>query len=251
MAYRKSTQLPDDSPLHEIIRELNLLSSKDDNYIIEERGELHFRERKGEGSREKNRVGGRDKVENLLLYLDMVGVGTEYGSARNRIEKRLQQAMKQEYAQKRAAEQKARVALRLGREEVRMGEAQHNSPKRDVFEPEFRKKDYYALFEDKKKGISVYYYSPTKKSEEGKEGFYVYTPAGISVQRASESELGKGVLGVAYIGLNLIKILDTLYGKDFEEVKKHELLHHQYPTMPEKWVRQKTSEELPYQTKYQ
>jgi hypothetical protein len=147
-------------------------------------------------------------------------------------------------------EQKVRMILRLG-EKTSPRDGAHQHMNKDVFEPEFKKKDYYALFEDKKKGISVYYYSPTKKSEEDKEGFYVYTPAGISVQRASESELGRGVLGVAYIGLNLIKILDTLYGKDFEEVKKHEVLHHQYPTMPEGWIRKKTSEELPYQTKYQ
>ena len=245
MTPTKTAQLPDDSPLHEIVRELNLIASKDERYIVEEKGELHFR-----GRRRENRVEGRDKVENLLLYLDMMGVGTEYGSARLRIEKGLQQALKAEYAQKQAADQRARVGLRIGRRETERDEAHHPAQK-DVFEPVSKGKDYYKLFEDKKKGFGVYYYSPTKKREEGREGFYVYTPAGISVQRASESELGRGVLGVAYIGLNLIKILDTLYGKDFEEVKKHELLHHQYPTMPEGWVRKKTSEELPYQTKYQ
>lgn len=246
MAYRKSAELPDDSPLHEIVRELNLLASKEDRYIVEENGELHFRE-KNKG--DDNALDGRDKLENLLLYLDMIGVGTEYGSVRNRIEKRLHQALKEEYASKRAVEHKSLVSLRLGRVSGISNEAHH--AEKDVFEPKSKGKDYYALFEDKKKGISVYYYSPKKKSEEDKEGFYVYTPSGLTVQRASESELGKGVLGVAYIGLNLIKILDTLYGKDFEEVKKHEVLHHQYPNMPEGWIRKKTSEELPYQTKYQ
>jgi hypothetical protein len=75
MAYRKTSQLPDDSPLHEIVRELNLIASKDNNYIVEEKGELHFKE--VDKGKKESRKEGRDKVENLLLYLDMVGGGTE------------------------------------------------------------------------------------------------------------------------------------------------------------------------------
>ena len=73
----------------------------------------------------------------------------------------------------------------------------------------------------------------------------------MTIIRAPKEELGDGVLGVAYLGMNVIKILDTLYGDDLVEVKKHELLHLQHPYQSESWIRQRTKMELGFQTKYQ
>ncbi|MBS1266487.1 MAG: hypothetical protein MAG795_00454 [Candidatus Woesearchaeota archaeon] len=96
----------------------------------------------------------------------------------------------------------------------------------------------------------VYYYvdhKPKKKEAD----YYIFTPEWVTVLRVSKEELGEGVLGVAYLGMNVIKILDTLYGNDLKEVKRHELLHLQYPHENESWIRQKTMQECGFQTKYQ
>jgi hypothetical protein len=254
-------QAHDDSVLREIVKEIELLSAADRAYVS--------RDSKGSRASGKDVAGGRKtevrlseeesreerekRVENILLYLDTVGAGTDYESTRTRIEKRLRAALKQEYHEQKEKDARTVAKRKASHYDSEVHSAIKSEQERDVFEPSFKGNDYYKLFEDKKKGIGIYYYAPSssKKKEEAKEGLYVYTPSGLSVLRVPQSELGNGVLGVAYIGLNLIKILDTLYGTDFEEVKKHEILHHQYPSMSEGWIRNKTREELPYATKYQ
>jgi hypothetical protein len=94
-----------------------------------------------------------------------------------------------------------------------------------------------------------YYYAVSITQAE-EDYFFVYTPAGISVQRVPQSQLGWGVLGVAYIGRNLIMIADHLDGLDFEEVKKHEILHILYPSLTEREIRARTRTELPFATRY-
>ncbi|MBW2970969.1 hypothetical protein KY320_02290 [Candidatus Woesearchaeota archaeon] len=112
------------------------------------------------------------------------------------------------------------------------------------------KKHYELLSEEEEKKAVVYYYVD-QRPEIKKADYYIFTPDWITIMRVPQSELGNGVLGVAYLGTNVIKILDSLHGLDFVEVKKHEILHLQYPHMSESWVRQRTIQELGFETKYQ
>ncbi|MFH1510617.1 MAG: hypothetical protein ABIF10_02910 [Candidatus Woesearchaeota archaeon] len=104
---------------------------------------------------------------------------------------------------------------------------------------------------EKKPRIAPYYlparYYPVPKQE---DYFFVYAPGGITLIRVPQSQIGHGVLGVAYPGKKLIMIADHLQGLDFEEVKKHEILHILYPNLTEQEVRQRTRIELPFDTRY-
>ncbi len=103
--------------------------------------------------------------------------------------------------------------------------------------------------EENKKRIIFYYVEPRPALQ--RTDYYIFTPDWVTILRVPQSELGPGVLGVAYIGLGLVKILNTLYGDDFVEVQKHELLHIKYPNKSEGEIRQQTKQELGYATKYQ
>jgi len=105
--------------------------------------------------------------------------------------------------------------------------------------------------EEKLKRNKIYYIPSFKNRLLYYNGsFYVYTPSGTRVERVSQGVLGNNVLGRAFPGLNIIQILDTLYGLDFEEVKKHEVNHILYPFLTEDQIRLKTKQELPFYTKY-
>ena len=95
---------------------------------------------------------------------------------------------------------------------------------------------------------TVIYYEKPKKIDEGR--YYVFTPDSVQVVRASASEMGHGVLGLAYTGMGLVKILDTLHGADYDEVLKHELNHIKYPQKSEWEIRRMTKEQLGGNTKY-
>ena len=110
---------------------------------------------------------------------------------------------------------------------------------------------YYSAKEEEEKKRQIIYYYIEPRPIQKRVDYYIFTPDWATILRVPEAELGPGVLGVAYIGLNLIKILNTLYGDDFVEVKKHELLHLRYPQKSEWEIRQQTKQELGYATKYQ
>jgi hypothetical protein len=93
-----------------------------------------------------------------------------------------------------------------------------------------------------------YYYTNTWQSH--KDYFYTYTPSGITLLRVPQSQIGHGVLGVAYPGRKLIMVADHLFDLDFEEVKKHELNHIFFPHLTEYEIRQKTKAELPFAARY-
>lgn len=96
---------------------------------------------------------------------------------------------------------------------------------------------------------TVYYYVP-QTSNNKHQDFYIFTPNWVTILRAPQSELGEGVLGLAYPYLGLIKILESLTGTDFLEVKKHELNHVYFPWMSEEMIRFMTKNELPFYTRY-
>lgn len=102
--------------------------------------------------------------------------------------------------------------------------------------------------ENKNKPKAVYYYSP--KIIKPAEAYYTFIPSGVTIRRAPQAHLGFGVLGRAFPGLNVIEILETLYGSDFEEVKFHEVKHVQYPLLSEIEIRQKVKSELPFEARY-
>jgi hypothetical protein len=182
----------------------------------------------------------QERVETLRLYLHMMGVGTNPDETRARVQEKVVELLVER-----------RESIRITELERRF--AEDVPANRDVFEPVFGRAEYAAeLYRDEKRRIVVQYYvSPATAESKHEEGFYVYTPSGLQVIRASQAELGSGVLGVAYIGMGLIKILDTLQGQDYKEVLKHEVLHHQYPHESEREIRQRTTNELPFPTSYQ
>ncbi|MBI2130034.1 hypothetical protein HYU07_07450 [Candidatus Woesearchaeota archaeon] len=101
---------------------------------------------------------------------------------------------------------------------------------------------------NKNKPKAIYYYSP--KIIKPAEAHYTFIPSGVTIRRAPQAHLGFGVLGRAFPGLNVIEILETLYGSDFEEVKFHEVKHVQYPHLSEIEIRQKVKSELPFEARY-
>ena len=109
---------------------------------------------------------------------------------------------------------------------------------------------YYSQKEEEEKRKVIFYYIEPRPALQ-RTDYYIFTPDWVTILRVPQAELGPGVLGVAYIGLGLVKILETLYGSDLQEVKKHELLHIKYPNKSEWEIRQQTKQELSYATKYQ
>jgi len=105
---------------------------------------------------------------------------------------------------------------------------------------------------DKSKRKIKTYYIPSFKNKllYYNGSFYAYTPSNVKIERVPQGILGNNVLGRAFPGANVIQILDTLYGLDFEEVKKHEVNHILYPFLTEDQIRLKTKQELPFYTKY-
>jgi hypothetical protein len=67
---------------------------------------------------------------------------------------------------------------------------------------------------------------------------------GVRIRRVPKEVLGYRVLGRAFPGMNLIEIVDTLEGDEFEEVKLHELLHIQDPFASEYNIRARTRDLL-------
>ncbi len=127
---------------------------------------------------------------------------------------------------------------------------------RSRFEEELEKsinlKGYYYTFDkEKQKGmLALYYTSPEKKKESVTADIYTFTSSSITLVRATQGELGEGILGVAYPGLGLIKVLDSLYGTDFDEVFRHEVNHINYPSMSERDIRNMTTQQCCYDCKY-
>jgi hypothetical protein len=196
-----------------------------------------------EGSRTDSRDYEKERIEVLLLYLRLIGVGTDYKGSRESVHNKISELL---------VKKDNHDIIELDNE-IRVISRGDKKTHHDVFEPVFSDGNYlFELYRDEKRTVIVeYYVSPARKDKKQEEGFYVYTPSGLRVVRASEGELGKGVLGVAYIGLGLIKILDNLYGQEYQEVLKHEVLHHQYPHEAESSIRKMTMNALPYPTKYQ
>ena len=185
----------------------------------------------------------RERIETLKLYLHLIGIGSDHDEMKAKVQERIVELLVERKETVRITELESQILT--ARERAAAG--------LDVFEPSFGNDEYrFRLYNDEKKKIVVeYYISPETKEQKREEGFYVYTPSGLRVERASQTELGSGVLGVAYIGLGLIKILDTLYGQDYHEVLKHEVLHHRYPHESESAIRKMTMNELPFPTSYQ
>lgn len=127
---------------------------------------------------------------------------------------------------------------------------------RSRFEEELEKsinlKGYYCAFDkNKQKGmLALYYTSPESKKESITADIYTFTSNSVTLVRATQGELGEGTLGVAYPGLGLIKVLDSLYGTDFDEVFRHEVNHINYPSMPEREIRNMTRQQCTYDCKY-
>ncbi len=139
----------------------------------------------------------------------------------------------------------------LGLEEVLEDEESRNR-----FEHKLKRKinlkGYYHAFDpEQQKGIlAVYYELPDEQKKKNVADYFLLSPGSIKLIRATQGELGEGVLGVAYPGLGLIKVLDSLYGTDFDEVYRHEVNHILLPSMPERDIRNLTASQCSYQCKY-
>lgn len=70
------------------------------------------------------------------------------------------------------------------------------------------------------------------------------------IRRVPRTLLGYNILGRAFIYTGIIEIASDLYGNDFEEVKLHEMLHIQNPTLGEGEIRRLTKETLPFTPRF-
>ena len=67
--------------------------------------------------------------------------------------------------------------------------------------------------------------------------FGLFVPSGVIIRRVSQNILGTGVLGRAFLGMNYIEILDSLFGNAYQEVLTHEVMHIMYPQKKEMEIR--------------
>ena len=94
---------------------------------------------------------------------------------------------------------------------------------------------YYVYFRSEEYDIKVRDIPKQEKAEYG-----LFLPSGVTVNRVSQSILGNGVLGRAFIYSNHIEILDSLMGHEYFEVLTHEVLHILHPEKKEPEIRQMT-----------
>lgn len=79
---------------------------------------------------------------------------------------------------------------------------------------------------------------------------YIFVPPGIRIERKSQKDIGYGILGTANKSAGVIQILDSLYGKDFEEVLTHESIHIENWDATESWVRYETKQRCNFETRF-
>ncbi len=79
---------------------------------------------------------------------------------------------------------------------------------------------------------------------------YVFIPQKVTVNRVPKNVIGEYVLGQTFAGTWNVDILNTLEGKDFEEVLLHEVLHNIYPADTERMIREKTRRLLPFEPRW-
>jgi hypothetical protein len=72
----------------------------------------------------------------------------------------------------------------------------------------------------------------------------------ITIRRVPRYSLGYRILGRAFPNLRRIEIASDLYGRDFDEVKAHELMHVRHPELSELEVRRITREILPFAPRF-
>ena len=121
--------------------------------------------------------------------------------------------------------------------------------KEGITEEEIKIKEEHIKKESDKIQRVLYYYSMGSNNR-GNSVYYWYTPNGIQIIKVPQSQLGDNVLGMAFTTQNVIMILDSLTGLEFEEVKRHELNHIFYPHLNEWHIRDKTRMELPWPARY-
>ncbi|MBN1502224.1 hypothetical protein JW930_01660 [Candidatus Woesearchaeota archaeon] len=99
---------------------------------------------------------------------------------------------------------------------------------------------YYVYLRKKEEEKDEKEEKPIKKEEEEEEeetNKYLFVPADIMVRRVPQYILGTGILGRAFIHMNYIEVLDSLFGPEYIEVLTHEILHIRYPQKGEIEIR--------------
>ena len=96
--------------------------------------------------------------------------------------------------------------------------------------------------------LSSYEYTTTLQNKN--QTWYTFIPSNIKIRRVTPAVLGENVLGRSFPGLKIVEIRDDLYGKEWEEVMRHEMNHINFPYLTEGQIRTKTKQELPFQSKY-
>ena len=112
----------------------------------------------------------------------------------------------------------------------------------DISEEDNAYYDYNAIV------IDPYYYKTTVPKQE--HTWYTFVPSNVSIKRVPPAVLGENVLGRSFPGLKIVEIRDDLYGKEWEEVLRHEMNHINFPYLTESQIRTKTKQELPFQSHY-
>ena len=72
----------------------------------------------------------------------------------------------------------------------------------------------------------------------------------IRIKRVSRYSLGYRVLGRAFPRLRLVEVASDLYGREFSEVKTHEILHVRHPELSEWEIRRMTRDILQFAPRF-
>ncbi len=114
--------------------------------------------------------------------------------------------------------------------------------KQNIILYEFEK-DMYYVYVKRKQTQDIYTSIAPKIPKDPdlkKHNYGLFIPSGVVVRRVSQSILGTGVLGRAFIGMNYIEILDSLLGNAYQEVLAHEVMHIMHPDKKEMEIRNMT-----------
>ena len=96
--------------------------------------------------------------------------------------------------------------------------------------------------------LNSYVYTTTLQNKD--QTWYTFIPSNVRIRRVPPAVLGENVLGRSFPGLKIVEIRDDLYGKEWEEVMRHEMNHINFPYLTEGQIRTKTKQGLPFVPHY-
>ncbi len=121
-----------------------------------------------------------------------------------------------------------------------------NSPVEDMIKNEYYKSGIIISEENK----YLKQILDSRKYDSFDQKGYIFVPPNVRIERLAQKDIGYGILGTANLSAGVIQILETLYGKDFEEVLTHETIHLENWDKSESWVRYETKNRCDFPTRF-